>query len=157
MDLSLQQDRCLNNDFFRLLTGSYQRLVGKLLVNAEHSVERAVHWLYDEATFCVLAHDTVADPHFIYANRAAQRCFGYSWDEFLTLPSRLSAEQPNRAERQRLLDAVTRQGFIADYTGWRISKTGRRFLIEDGTIWQLIDELGVIHGQAATFSRWREA
>ncbi|MEI9986339.1 MAG: MEKHLA domain-containing protein [Aliidongia sp.] len=76
-----------NPDFFALLTGSYARLVGALLVAPGHGAD----WLYLDAPFALLAHDTAPDPHFIYANKTAQACFEYSWDEFTTLPSRLSA------------------------------------------------------------------
>ena len=81
---------------------------------------------------------------------------GYSWDEFLALPSRLSAEPQDRAERQALLDAVARDGFHAGYRGVRVGKSGRRFLIEDGVVWELIDARGIRHGQAATFASWRD-
>ena len=138
--------------FFDLLTGSYARLVGALLVARDPGPD----WLYDQAPFAVLAHNTDPDPRFIYANRAAQTCFEYPWDEFVTLPSRLSAEAPDRAERQRLLDEVTRNGFVADYAGIRVAKSGRRFRIENGVVWQLIDEAGNLHGQAATFSAWHD-
>lgn len=117
----------------------------------------AASWLYKEAAFCVLAHDTAADPHFVYANEAAQRCFEYSWAEFVTLPSRLSAETPNRAERQSLLDQVSRQGYASGYRGLRIARSGRRFWIEDVTMWQLADSAGVVHGQAAAIPRWQDA
>lgn len=138
--------------FFHLLTGSFARIVGKPLVTAGQGPD----WLYRNAPFAVVAHNTDADPRFIYANKAAQSCFEYSWDEFTTLPSRLSAEAPNRAERQRLLDAVTRDGFISNYRGVRIAKSGRRFWIEDGIVWQLLDDNGIMRGQAATFSAWRD-
>ena len=114
-------------------------------------------WLYDEARHPVLAHNTDPDPRFVYANATAQRCFEYPWAEFTTLPSRLSAEAPERGERQRLLDAVARDGFIADYRGLRIAKSGRRLWIEDGIVWQLIDAAGIRRGQAATFPSWRDA
>ena len=64
-----------------------------------------------------------------------------------------SGEQERR--RQRLLDAVTRDGFIGDYRGIRIAKSGRRFRIESAVVWQLIDEAGTLHGQAAVFGDWR--
>jgi len=137
--------------FFDLLAGSYARLVGTPL-----AADRDAGWLYRDAPFVVLAHNTESDPRFIYANRTAQALFEYPWDEFVTLPSRLSAEAPDRAERQRLLDEVARNGFVADYAGIRIAKSGRRFRIENGVVWQLIDEAGNIHGQAATFSAWRD-
>ncbi|KGM34830.1 MEKHLA domain-containing protein [Inquilinus limosus] len=145
-------------DFLRLLAGSHARLVGVPLLPAKAGGDAAgqARWLYDSAPFCVLAHNTDADPRFVYANKAAQDRFEYGWDEFVTLPSRLSAEAPDRAERQRLLDAVARDGFIGDYRGLRIAKSGRRFWIERATVWQLIDEAGTLRGQAATFSEWRD-
>ena len=104
----------------------------------------------------VLAHSTAADPIFVYANRTAQSCFEYGWDEFTTIPSRLSAEAPNRDERQRLLDAVAHNGFIDNYRGLRIAKSGRRFWIEDGIVWELRDENGKRCGQAALFTSWTD-
>jgi hypothetical protein len=142
----------LDPAFFDLLTGSHARLVGAPL--APPSADPA--WLYHHAPFAVLAHSTAADPIFIYANQAAQACFEYHWDEFTTLPSRLSAEAPNRTERQALLDAVARHGFMSGYRGERIAKSGRRFWIEQGTVWQLTDRDGVTHGQAATFASWQD-
>lgn len=138
--------------FFALLTGSYARLLGAPLVPEEASAA----WLYDDAPFVVVAHNTESDPKFIYANRRAQACFEYPWDEFVGLPSRLSAEAPNREERARVLEAVARDGFVRGYRGVRISRSGRRFWIDDGIVWQLIDAEGVNRGQAATFSTWSD-
>ena len=143
--------------FCELLTGSYTRLVGGLIVPREYSGQTAARWLYEEAPFCVLAHDWAPDPIFIYANKMAQTCFEYSWDEFVTLRSRLSAELENREERQQLLNLVKRDGFATGYQGLRISKSGRRFWIEDVTVWQLIDEQGTLHGQGAIYRSWRDA
>ena len=105
----------------------------------------------------VLAHNTDADPRFIYANKAAQSRFGYGWDEFMSLPSRLSAESGLRERREAVLNAVARDGFVAGYSGVRIAKSGLRFRIVDAVIWQLIDEDGTVRGQAATFSQWSDA
>ena len=140
----------VDSGFFTLLTGSYARLVGKPMAAASAA------WLYREAPFVVVAHNTDPDPRFIYANRAAQACFGYGWGEFVTLPSRLSAEAGLREKRQAVLEAVARDGFVAGYSGIRVAKSGRRFRILDTVIWQLIDEAGTVHGQAATFSRWED-
>ncbi len=137
---------------FDLITGSFHRLTGRELADPSAGVE----WLYHQAPFVVLAHDGGADPRFIYANETAQACFEYSADELIGLPSRLSAEAPERAERQRLLDRVSRDGFISDYSGIRIAKSGRRFRIENAVVWQLIDADRTHHGQAATFSEWHD-
>jgi hypothetical protein len=138
--------------FFDLLRGSYARLTGAPLVPKGKDAA----WLYAQAPFAVVAHNTDPDPKFIYANKAAQACFEYSWDEFIGLPSRLSAEAPARAERQALLDAVARNGFMSGYRGIRVAKSGRRFLIEDGVVWELIDPEGVRHGAAAAVPSWRD-
>lgn len=143
----------IDADFFKLLTDSYARTVGKPLVTGTQDQV----WLYREAPFALLAHNTAADPVFVYANITAQRCFEYSWDKFITLPSRLSAEAPNREERQRLLDAVARNGFINNYRGLRIAGSGRRFWIEGGVVWQLNDSAGQHVGQAALFTSWTDA
>jgi hypothetical protein len=44
--------------------------------------------------------------------------------------------------------------FIDDYSGVRVSSTGRRFLIERATVWNLVDARGAYRGQAAAFSDW---
>ena len=107
-----------------------------------------------EAPFVLVSHGTEADPILNYGNRAALELWEMTWDEFTRTPSRLTAEAPNRAERARLLAAVTARGFIDDYSGVRIAKTGRRFRIAQATVWNLLDERGRHAGQAAMFSRW---
>jgi hypothetical protein len=67
--------------FFGLLTRSYARLVGAPLVPEGCGPE----WLYHDAPFAVLAHNTEADPRFIYANEVAQRCFEDPWDQFIQI------------------------------------------------------------------------
>jgi len=144
-----------DKEFFDLLVSSYRRFVGAeppFLACGEPSPR----WLYERASHCVLAHNTETPPRFIYANKAAQACFEYDWHEIVGLPSHLSAEPQDRAERQRLLDAVARDGFATGYSGMRIAKSGRRFWIEDGILWQLVDADGVLRGQAASFGRWRD-
>jgi len=145
-------DLSTDTGFFALLTDSYARLVGAPLVPPGTDAD----WLYREAPFVVVAHGTDQDPKFIYANKAAQNCFEYSWEEFMSLPSRLSAEAPDWAQRQALLEEVARNGFSSGYRGLRVAKSGRRFIIEDGVVWELIDRDGMRHGQAATFLSWRD-
>ncbi|MDE1895601.1 MAG: MEKHLA domain-containing protein [Rhodospirillales bacterium] len=147
--------------FYSLLVSSFARLLGRPFITnhdmGNHDTAFQASWLYHKAPFCVLAHNTQPDPIFTYANRAAQTCFGYDWAEFTRLPSRLSAEALNRAERQCLLDEVARAGFIENYRGARIAKSGQRFWIENAIVWQLIDDAGRLHGQAAMFQHQPEA
>lgn len=107
-----------------------------------------------DAPFVLVSHGTQADPVLNYGNRAALALWEMSWDEFTRTPSRLTAEAPNREERARLLAAVTAYGFIDDYSGVRISKTGRRFKISRATVWNLVSADGNPYGQAAMFAQW---
>lgn len=107
-----------------------------------------------EAPFILVSHGTEADPVLNYGNAAALKLWEMSWEELTRTPSRLTAEAPERTERARLLATVTAQGFIDDYSGIRISKSGRRFRIARATVWNLVTEQGGPCGQAATFSEW---
>ncbi len=106
------------------------------------------------APFVLVSHGTEPDPVLNYGNQAALDLWEMSWAELTRTPSRLTAEAPNREERARLLAAVTARGFIDDYSGIRISKTGRRFRIAQATVWNLLSESGLPCGQAAMFSHW---
>lgn len=142
--------------FFMLLTQSYSRLVGQSLVPKEMNDWEAARWLYEDAPFGILAHTPDADPVFMYGNKAAQKRFEYTWQELTRLPSRLSAEAPNREERQEFLDRVKRDGFACGYRGVRVTKSGKRFLIEDATLWQLYSQDDAFCGQAVIIPRCTE-
>lgn len=131
-----------------LIAASFERLLGRALVEAADDAVQAL-W---NAPLAVVAHGTEADPLFFFASRAALTAFDASLDQFIGMPSRLSAEAPDRAEREALLDQVNVQGFIEDYAGTRVKLTGERFRIEQATVWNLIDEAGARHGQAAVFA-----
>lgn len=133
-----------------LLVDSFMRLTGERLLDAETNIAAAL-W---QAPCVILAHGTQADPVFFYGNRMALELFEVSASELLAMPSRLSAEAPVREERAQFLQRVTQHGYVADYSGVRISATGRRFRIMQATVWNLIDEAGLVHGQAAAFDQW---
>ena len=138
----------------RLLLDSFRHWTGKDLVQQEQSPREQARALF-YAPFVVLSHDSGSDPLLNYANEAGLHLFELTWEELIALPSRLTAEPLHRDQRARLLGRVTQHGYIEDYTGVRISRSGRRFLIEQATVWNVRDVQGVPYGQAATFSRWR--
>ena len=107
-----------------------------------------------EAPCVVVAHGTQDDPILIYGNRMALELWDVDVETLLSMPSRMTAEPMRREERAELLERAARDGFVDDYRGIRISRTGRRFRIERATIWNLRDGAGQPAGQAATFSQW---
>jgi hypothetical protein len=135
-----------------LICRSYTHWTGRQLLPNE-SVD-IVQCLF-EADFAVLTHDTRTEPVFNYANRTAMRLFGMDWNEITRLPSRNSAEPMLQEERAGFLERVAAYGYVDDYSGVRIAKDGKRFLIENATVWNLIDESGVLQGQGAMIPRWR--
>jgi hypothetical protein len=133
---------------------TFHTLTGRDLIDPALSPEAAAEALF-HAPFVVLSHDAAPDPILTYGNQTALELFELSWEELTRMPSRLTAEAPDRAERARLLAQVAAQGFIDDYSGVRISRTSQRFRIERATVWNLTDDRGQVCGQAATFREWR--
>jgi hypothetical protein len=139
----------------RILCFSYHHWTGRDLLDSVVDNVDIVQQL-DEAPFALVSHGTEPDPIFNYANRIALRLFEMNWDDFTSMPSRLSAEPLAQQERDRLLARVGSHGYIDDYSGIRISSTGKRFMIRDATVWNLLDESGQAYGQAALLRDWQE-
>jgi PAS domain-containing protein len=78
-----------------------------------------------DAPAALLMHGNEADPVFCYANRTAQDLWGLTSDEFIRLPSRLSAEPLVQAERDGLRARVRAHGFIDDYRACGSRRTAR--------------------------------
>lgn len=135
----------------RLIVASYQRLTGKALCDDIPSDTGGLRDAVWSAPRAIVAHGTEEDPLFFYGNRLALQLFEMDFDEFTRLPSRLSAEPLAQEARVRLLEKVARQGYVDGYSGMRIAKSGRRFMITDATVWNLADTNGVHRGQAAVF------
>jgi hypothetical protein len=141
-----------------LLADSQAAVVGERLVPEGMTEAEAAGWLY-MAPFGLLAHEESADPLFVYANLTAQQRLRYDWDEFVGLPSRLSAGGEAGEARRLFMDAVRRPGFAEGYRGLRVAKSGHLFWIEDVTIWNLADpeSPGRLVGQAALVRGWADA
>lgn len=106
-----------------------------------------------QAPFVIVSHGTGKDPILNYGNQAALQLWEMTWEEFIQTPSRLTAEPVNREERATMLERARRLGYVDDYRGVRISKSGRRFLVEHAVVWTVLDREDPV-GQAATFSQW---
>jgi len=135
------------------LLNSYHRWIGTDLTDRSGTPEEQAQRLF-EAPFVVVSHGAQADPLLNSANEIALRLWALPLDQFLQTPSRMTAEPVHRDERARMLEATSRQGYIDDYQGIRISSTGRRFRIDRATVWNVVDEQGQPAGQAATFTTW---
>lgn len=134
------------------LAASYRKWTGRELVESTSDLSLAEVVYRSPAV--ILSHNTAADPLFNYANLAGLNLFEMDWATAMATPSRTSAEPVNQDERARLMTAVTERGYIDDYRGVRISATGRRFLIEQATVWNVLDSSERLIGQAATFDAW---
>ncbi len=138
----------------QILSGNFNQLLDKDLVAPANTPEQLAQTLFN-APFVVVSHGTQADPILNYGNQMALQLWSINWDELVTTPSRLTAEAVNQSVRAQMLEQAAKQGYIDNYQGIRISRTGQRFLIEQAIIWNLTDEFGKKCGQAATFSDWK--
>jgi hypothetical protein len=141
-------------DHARLLRTSHRHLTGHDLIDPDLDDREAARRLF-EAPFALLSHTADPDPILTYGNRRVLDLFELDWEQLTRMPSRLTAESPDREERLRLLAQVTAHGFIEHYSGVRVSSSGRRFRIQSAIVWNLIDREGRHLGQAATFAHWQ--
>ncbi len=107
------------------------------------------------APFVLLSHGTEKDPIFNYGNRLALKLWEMDWHDFTNMPSRLTTEPVDQAERERLLAETREKGFMTNYQGVRISSQGKKFFVVNAIIWNVIDDQQVHCGQAAMFSEYR--
>lgn len=138
----------------RILLNSFRQFVGRELIDRSGTQAEQARRLF-EAPFVVVSHGIQQDPILNYGNQTALSLWEVDAETFLKMPSRLTAEPMHRDERARLLERTSRDGFVDDYKGIRISSSGRRFLIEQAIVWNLINERGERVGQAATFDHWQ--
>lgn len=137
----------------QLMLDSYQKYLGEELIDRSGSEEQQAQRLF-EAPFVVVSHDKRPDPILNYGNSVALELWEMEVKTFCETPSRLTAEPVHRDERKRLLQRTTSNGFVDDYSGIRISSSGKRFFIAKAIVWNLIDFKNNYRGQAATFTEW---
>lgn len=142
--------------WIRLLFASYRKVTGRVLWDSswDELSDLNLALAVDGASCVIASHRSGEDPVLNYGNQAALALWEAGWGAFTSMPSRLTAEPVERSERERLLAEVTRNGFIDDYSGVRISTTGKRFLIHRATVWNVINEEDTCEGQAVIFSEW---
>jgi MEKHLA domain len=135
------------------LLDSYRHWIGRELIDRVGEPEFQAHALF-EAPFIVVSHGLEDDPILNYGNQTALDLWELTWEQLLKTPSRLTAEPVNRAEREWMLEQARTRGYLDTYRGVRVSSTGRRFLVDNALVWNVLDEQGQGLGQAATFSQW---
>ncbi len=135
------------------LLNSYRHWTGRELMARDGTPEEQSHRLFFTSRV-VVSHGTQADPILSFGNQRALDLWEMDFATFTQTPSRLTAEPMHRSERAQLLERTTRDGYADDYQGIRISRTGKRFRIEQAVVWNLMDDRSQMVGQAATFERW---
>lgn len=135
------------------LLDSYRHWTSRDLIERIGEPDAQAYRLF-HTPFVVVSHGAEADPILNYGNQVALDLWGMTWAQLMQTPSRLTAEPVNRAEREWMLEQAKARGYIDTYRGVRIASTGRRFLVENALIWNVVDAEGQRVGQAATFSQW---
>ncbi|AFZ53054.1 MEKHLA domain-containing protein [Cyanobacterium aponinum] len=139
----------------QILLNSYKSLLNKELIERNEDLLTDSKNLYN-ADFVVLSHNNKPDPIYNYGNQQALDLWEMNWQQLIQTPSRNTTEPISREEREALLKEANLKGYITNYGGVRVSSTGKRYLIQDITLWNLFDSNGEYCGQAATFSHWQK-
>lgn len=140
----------INSSWFvshsKLLIESFHNAIGEELIQFSDKIPSDALF---SADFIVLSHNGESDPVLNYGNQRALDLWEMNWEKFTSLPSRYTAEQEKRQTRAELLEKVKIDGFIKNYSGMRISSTGKRFIIKNAIVWMTYP------GQAAMFKDWK--
>ncbi len=137
----------------RLMLSSYRHWTKQSLWPEDRPDEVLVKEVFN-APFVLCSAGTEDDPILNYGNQKALDLWQMDWETLTRAPGRHTAEPMERAERDQFLKTVKEHGYIDNYSGIRISSTGRRFKISRATVWNLRDARGKYAGQAATFHDW---
>ena len=135
-----------------LLITSYQHWTREPLI--EDGIDEVNALMH--APFAIASHQAGDDPMFNYANHQALALFKMLPEDMLGLPSRYSAEPILREARAEFLYQVSTHGFVENYSGIRIAKDSTRFLIEQATVWNVVDVAlpKQVLGQAVIIKAW---
>ena len=104
-----------------------------------------------EADFYLLSHDESKDSILNYANKKALDLWEMTWQELTKTPAHETTKPDHREQRDEVMRQVNENNFVEGYSGRRVSKSGKEFLIKDGAIWNLFAGDGKPCGRAAWF------
>lgn len=131
---------------------SYSRHVGRELVERSGDAAEDARQLFD-LPLAVLAHDAAPRPLLDWANLAAARAFDATPETLLGVPSADTAPADAVADRRALFEVLAAHGCVVGYSGVRVSLTGRRFVIDDVTVFEITDAAGRPAGHAAVIAK----
>lgn len=148
--LPCQQDTIINHS--KHLLYSFHHWLGHSLLDMTGSPAEVAQMLFN-APFVLVSHGIETDPILNYGNRKALELWELTWEDLTHMPSRKTAEAMVQEKRNQMLAETTAKGFC-NFSGVRITSTGKRFRIADGILWNVIDTDNNLCGQAAIFSQW---
>lgn len=140
--------------YLKRVLHSYKYWTGKDLTEVPFGSNNISDKIFN-ASFVLASHDNSTDPKFKYGNKKALDLWELSWNEFINMPSKKTAEDIFQNERKRLLEEVYKNGYSTNYKGIRVSSTGKRFEILDAILWNVLDKNNKLIGQAVKFDRWK--
>lgn len=150
---SYPETHIVQNHILRVLD-SYRHFAGRDLVCISGNPDELVDEIIN-ASYVLLSCGPEPDPILNFANKQALKLWEWEWDEMVRTPARLTAEADERPARKKLLEGVQNKGYADNYEGVRISSSGKRFLIRNASVWNVIGSDGTYLGQAAYFNEWK--
>ena len=149
------EDNDFHNEFVARVGRSFGRVTGRdFFADTGIDPKNAGRGAW-AGSFALLTHRGDEKAMLNYANPFAMRLWECGWDALVSSPSSATAPAQDSEARDVLLDKVARDNFVSGYSGRRVSFTGRLFLIQDVTVWRLLDESSASFGVGAFFRRYQ--
>jgi len=149
------EDNDYQNVFVAQVMESFAHVTGRDLVQETGLDRRQLGrgaWFGD---FALLTHRGDERAMLNYGNVFAQRLWECDWKALVSSPSAATAPEGDHEARDHLLEKVAKDNFVSGYSGRRMSFKGRLFLIQDVTVWRLLDAAGMSFGVGAFFRQYR--
>lgn len=149
------EDNDYHGGFVARVLDSLARVAGRDLVREERLDPNALGRCVYFGNFALLTHRGDDQAMLNYGNLFGQNLWECDWEELTSAPSSATAPEEDHQTRDQLMDQVSRNNFVSGYEGRRVSFKGRLFLIQDVTVWRLLDASGDSFGVGAIFRRYR--
>ena len=149
------EDNDYQDAFVTCVVESFARVTGRDLVQEtglDSTQSGRGAWFGD---FALLTHRGDERAMLNYGNVFALRLWECDWNSLVSSPSAATAPEGDHEARDHLLEKVAKDNFVSGYSGRRMSFKGRLFLIQDVTVWRLLDAAGTPFGVGAFFRHYR--
>src|ERR1700753_2612256 len=111
------------------VAGAFAQATGRRLIEEAELDPHALSKSAWHGDFALLTHRGGEQAVLNYGNAFALALWECDWDDFTATPSAATAPNEASAARDHLMEQVAANHFVSAYSGERVSRSGKRFVI----------------------------